>query len=354
MSTEILQRFLETIKDKWVFIATHWDADGVSSGAMLYHLVKRFANITGTLSKGIVFKVDSSDIFSDYDYIIVSDIIPGNLDPNKVIYIDHHPHEKDYALKIHDDKKQSCSLLIWEKLIYPAILEKVIPIDEIKYFVFLTLLGYFGDGGKEDDLPVELYIIAKEVLPDLMKWNNFGNRYALEIERYVPLLNVGKRAFWDGNLPLQMLITTTSVEEIIYNIHPLAQELNKVRSEMRYKYNKEVELMEFKNLHVGIIECESNIQGVLCARLMQSKPILIINLYQDYAIGSMRVPDNIDFDAGAFLKQLSERLEILEGGGHEKAAGITFWKKDLEKFLEALKELDEQIILQLKRNDEEK
>ncbi|MEM2032509.1 MAG: hypothetical protein QW210_04225, partial [Candidatus Woesearchaeota archaeon] len=83
----MLKQFIETVKNKNVFIATHWDADGVSSGAIIYHFIKRYSNITGLLSKGVVFRINDEDLNDNYDLVIVSDIMPGDLDKNKVIYI---------------------------------------------------------------------------------------------------------------------------------------------------------------------------------------------------------------------------------------------------------------------------
>ncbi|MEM1988920.1 MAG: DHH family phosphoesterase [Candidatus Woesearchaeota archaeon] len=339
----MLKQFIETVKNKNVFIATHWDADGVSSGAIIYHFIKRYSNITGLLSKGVVFRINDEDLNDNYDLVIVSDIMPGDLDKNKVIYIDHHPNEENYLIKIHDEKEQSTTLVLWKNLIYPAILNNEIKIEEIPYFVFLTLLGYFGDNGDEDNLPIDLYVIAKEALPNLMQWKEYYGRSILEIEKYISLLNIGKRKHWDGMLPLQMLVTSTRVEDIIFELNPLVKELNNMKSELRESYKLDVELIELKNLSIGIIESDYNIQGVLCARLMKDKPILIINKYMDYAIGSLRVPENVDFDAGEFLRKISKELDILEGGGHEKAAGITFWQKDLDLFLKKVKELDDSI-----------
>jgi hypothetical protein len=334
-------KFLDTIKGKKVFLATHWDCDGVTSGAILYHLIKDKCDITGTNSKGMVFRIDEKDIKSEYDVILVSDIHPGNLDKSKVIYFDHHPNENDYLLKIHNDTTQSCSLLIWQKIIFPLIKEKQITNkSEIKYYIFLTLLGFFGDGGKEDDIPIELYILAKEMIPDLMTTECSWGREYIKISKYVSLLNIGKRNFWNGNMPLELLKSTTDIEEIIYNTTPIGQKLSEIRKELGKLYSKNIDILKLNNIDMALIESDKNIQGVLCARHMSQKPILVLNRYNNYIIGSMRVPDHIDFNAGEFLNTLSSELNVLEGGGHEKAAGITIDKNDLSDFINALKKKD--------------
>ena len=80
---------LSLVKGKNVFLATHWDADGVTSGALIYHMIKKHAKIVGTVSKGDVFVITKDDVPEDVDIIICTDIHAGrDLDPKKVIYIE--------------------------------------------------------------------------------------------------------------------------------------------------------------------------------------------------------------------------------------------------------------------------
>ncbi|MEM2115727.1 MAG: DHHA1 domain-containing protein [Candidatus Woesearchaeota archaeon] len=338
-----IENLIDIIKDKKLYISTHWDADGVSSGALIYHFFKKFSNITGFSSKGLVFRINKEDILSDYDYVVVSDIIPGDLEREKVIYFDHHPNDTNYFVKYHDEKEQSTTIVIWKNLVYPGIIKRYISVKEIPYLVFLTLLGYFGDGGKVEKIPMDLYVIAKEAIPELMIWKDYGNRSMLEIEKYVSLLNIGKRTYWNGSLPLQMLITSTKVEDIIFQLNPLAKVLNNLKEEIKDYYDVEIEMIELNKIKIGIIEAPYNVQGVLCARLLKDKPVLIINKYLEYAIGSLRVPENIEFDAGKFLKEISQDLNVLEGGGHEKAGGLTLLKKDLDLLIERIKRWDSEL-----------
>ena len=47
----------------------------------------------------------------------------------------------------------------------------------------------------------------------------------------------------------------------------------------------------------------------------------------------MRVPDDLAFDAGAFLSSFKDTVPEIIGGGHEKAGGITFHLDHLDTFL---------------------
>jgi single-stranded DNA-specific DHH superfamily exonuclease len=333
-------------KGKNVFIGTHWDCDGVCSGALLYHLLKPHAKSIKTLSKGTVFEVNASDIKGEYDIIVISDIKPGNdLDFSKVAYIDHHPlfdgmKEEDFLFTVFDDNAQSCSLLIWQELI---------PQTDNPYFLFLTLLGYFGDGGKGDSLPAELTVRANDALKiqtrfgihNLMerKMSAYGSGEYYEIERYVSALNTGKRMHWSGDVPLELLKSIDNFRPYIYKMHPLAEQLNGYREELRGLYSMKIKFKHAKHLQYSVIECDKNIQGVLCAKHMKDKPVMVINRHNGSAIASMRVPDHVEFDAGAFLNGFRDKIQSLVGGGHEKAGGVTMHIKELDKFIDLLDEM---------------
>ncbi len=338
---EKLSKLISLVKGKEVFIAAHWDADGVSSGALIYHLIKAHAKKITTLSKGEVFRVEKKDIRGKPDVIICTDICPSEeLDHKKVIYIDHHPHfsKKKYLFKLHNQEAQSCSLMIWEELI---------PETTNKYYLFLTLVGYFGDGGDREHIPLELQVRANDLLVTETRYGthrmmdkkpSYDGGYYLEIEKYVSMLNIGKRMFWSGDIPLEMLKSIPSYEPFIYNTHPLAQELKTHKYTLRKKYNMPVKIKKARLVDYGIIESEQNIQGVLCARLIKNKPILILNKRNGRVIASMRVPDEIDFNAGEYLREFNNKIPSLIGGGHAKAAGVTFDGKDLNMFLRIMEQ----------------
>jgi single-stranded DNA-specific DHH superfamily exonuclease len=332
------EQLIELVKDRIVHLCTHWDADGVTSGALIYHLIKPYAAAVHTLSKGKPFLIELEDIIDTAEVVICTDIQPSLEILNRpnapqIIYIDHHPIEstEKFTLSIHDPDIQSCSLLVYDKFFKGT---------KDPYFLFLTLLGYFGDGGKNDDIPPDLHITANEVIPELMqkKKSYYSDDYYLEIQRYTSLLNVGKRMHWDGAVPLELLKMAGSYEEIVHNINPLAQELQTYKANLREAYDQKIDLRHIGNVDVALITDPRNIQGVLAARYMNGKPIMILNQIDGEIIGSMRVPDDMDFDAGAFLDSFSGELSSYLGGGHEKAGGFTLDSDDLPVFIDMLKE----------------
>ena len=330
--TEKLDRLQKLVEGKKVDLVCHWDTDGVTSGAILYHLIKDKASSISTLSKGDVFSVLKEDVNNDAEVIICADIAPSDeLEEQKVIYIDHHPIEnkENFLMSVHDENIQSCSLIIWQD---------IIPETNNPYFIFLTLLGYFGDGGSREEIPPELQIKANEVIPEMMnKYNSFfGSGYFYNIERYVSALNTGKRMLWKGDVPLSLLTDIENYEDFTKGRHHTAQLLETFKSELKCLYNMKIDIKKAKNFDYSIIECNANIQGVLCARYIKDKPIIVMNQINGNVIGSMRVPEEMEFDAGEFLNNFNKKFSTYIGGGHEKAGGFTISQNEFSDFLNDL------------------
>lgn len=326
-----LSKLQELVTNKKVHIATHWDCDGVASGALLYHLLKNHAESITTIAKGDVFEILNKDVPNDAQIIICSDIQPSlELDPNKVIYIDHHPfhHEIPLLHTIHDEHIQSCSLLIWQELLQD---------NNDPYLHFLALLGYFGDSGSIENIPVELHTRAMNYFPELLrmresKWGGTFNEIMLQVSTF----NTGKRMHWSGDVPLSLLKAVTRVEDIIHKRHPLSDELERYRLELRKHYNKEYDFVQTQHLQYSILNCDKNIQGVIASRYLNKKPTIVLNKRNGQVIASMRVPDDLEFDAGQFLSQTKAVIPNVVGGGHEKAGGITFDETHLDTFISYL------------------
>lgn len=330
----MLKRLLELVKGKDVFLGTHWDADGITSGAMVYHLIKDHAKSIRTISKGHVFRIEKKDVSEDADIVICTDIPPAPDMDRPVIYIDHHPMDEDdgktdFLLKAHDPEAQSCSLVVWENFIKGT---------DDPYFVLLTLLGFFGDGGDNNSIPAELELKAAELFPELMVRRDsfYSDKPYLEIERFVSRLNTGKRMHWSGEVPLALFTSIDSIEPFIQGIHPLARELDEYRRKLRNFYSMSVKIESFDHVDVIRIDCDKNIQGVLCARHMKNRPIIAFNRYNGSVMGSMRVPEELDFDAGAYLESFNGKIPGYVGGGHEKAGGLSLPAEHFEAFMELL------------------
>jgi hypothetical protein len=326
---------LKLVSGKKIILATHWDADGVSSGAMVYHLIKNQAKQIKFISKGEIFLITPKDIehLGDYDYVICIDIKPSlRLEHEKVIYFDHHPNKsisENFKMTIHDHSYQSTSILLYEKLL-----------DYKKHplYIFLALLGYFGDGGDLKNIPSEEKIIAHELIPEYLRiLRAYGREYTV-LQSLVSSLNVGKRMDWSGEVCLELLMSIEHPE--MFCIVPQYEKILRYKNILKGLYNKPVGIQTSGTIDYVLIDCEQNIQGVLCARYMKQNPILVINKRKGWYVGSMRIPDNHFLDAGIILSHISENIPTFDGGGHEKAGGFRFKEEDIMNVLSYLTSID--------------
>ena len=328
-------KLIDLVRGKAVHIATHWDADGVSSGALMYHLIKPYAKSITKRSKGRTFLIEQSDVDPNAEVIICTDIQPSDalkelpLKP-QIAYIDHHPSPTlDYAFVLHNPGAVSTSILIYDNFFHDT---------EDPYVIFMALVGYFGDRGKI--IPYELEEKAKRLLGDMlqMRPSNFGKPF-YEIERFVSLMNSGKRMNWSGDEPLDLLTSISRIESLFTN--ELFARLCSYKQELRVAYNTEVEVKNIGKVDFVFISSPKNIQGVVAARHMKDRPILVINHYDNELIGSMRVPDGLNFNAGEFLEKFNGYVPGFLGGGHEKAAGFNLPPDSFNAFFELLKQHSE-------------
>lgn len=325
-------KLIELVRGKEVHIATHWDADGVTSGALIFHLVSPYAKSITKISKGKTFLVEPEDSNPNAGVIICTDIHPsaklrGLPSSPKIVYIDHHPIESsDFDLVLHDTKAVSTSMMIYDSFFSDT---------EDPYIIFLALLGYFGDRGQ--GIPYHIEEKAERLLGDFMEMRSskIGKPF-YEIERFVSLMNSGKRMNWCGNEPLELLTSVNRIEALF--THELFARLHSYKDELREEYNIPVEVKRLGKVDFVFISNPKNIQGVVAARHMNGKPIIVVNGYGNEMIGSMRVPDNVEFDAGSFLEQFNGKVPGFLGGGHEKAAGFNMSSSEIQRFIDLLKE----------------
>lgn len=337
MGKEEINNLINLVRDKKVDLISHWDCDGVTSGSIIYKIIKPYAKSINKKTKGEIFIVEKKDTNEESDVIICVDIPASKelLEKKDVILIDHHPNEFIDLAKysVYDKDKQSCSLLIFEKL-----LNNKLKVDN--NIVFLSLLGYFGDGGSNKDIPVELQIIANELIPDMMKKNQsyYSNDYYIEIEKFVSLMNIGKRVSWSGDLPLELLCDMNDYHDLTNYKHPISRELLNEKKELNKLYNTEHKITDLGHLHLIEIECEKNIQGVICARHMKDKPIIVINSNSRNVMASIRAPNDSKHDVGKYLNRISNKIPGIIAGGHEKAGGASINRNNYDIFKKALNE----------------
>ena len=173
--------------------------------------------------------------------------------------------------------------------------------------------------------------------------DRFGPGAADEDVRKILVRAVAESTDWEvRSTTLKALAALASPEDhdlFVKRIHPIAEELEHYRKELGRLYRMDIERVELKDIDYAVIKSNRNVQGVLCARHMQGRPILILNRFNGNVIGSMRVPDDREFDAGRFLNQFNGMIPTFLGGGHEKAGGFTFEQKHFKTFIDRLEKV---------------
>lgn len=322
------QKINKFVKNKVVTIAAHFDCDGSCSAALVYHTIKNWAKKIHLITKGVPFEITPEYIPKDTEAIICVDIKPSKkLNPSKIFYIDHHPNPDYWHCKhsIHDENTKSCSELIFKELINNT---------DNPYLVFLSLLGYFGDGGKTEDIDPELLVKAKQFIPKMLEKHNGSY---LEIQKYVSKLNIGMRMLWNADFILKMLCETSSLQDFLSQRHPAHKRIARLKEELKSFKELGLDIKHGKKIDYAIISCPANVQGMLVAQNLKGKPLIVINTHNDMAIGSLRTPSHIDFDAGQYLQSLTTEIPGLVAGGHKKAAGLSLPEQNLSEFITLIK-----------------
>lgn len=156
----------------------------------------------------------------------------------------------------------------------------------------------------------------------------------------IPALNAAGR-MGQSNLSLQLLISKDPKEREILatQICDLNEERKNLVSSAIYKIQEEAENNLQKNdnkLCICVNECiNKGVTGIVAARLMQdyNVPALAITFNDDICIGSMRSCRGLI--ATTFLDNLGDIF--INHGGHDFAAGFSFYKQNLDLFLTKIK-----------------
>lgn len=156
----------------------------------------------------------------------------------------------------------------------------------------------------------------------------------------IPALNAAGR-MGQSNLSLQLLISKDPKEREILatQICDLNEERKNLVSSAIYSIQDEADknLKENNNkLCVCVNECiNKGVTGIVAARLMQDNnvPAIAITYNDDICIGSMRSCRGLI--ATTFLDNLGDIF--INHGGHDFAAGFSFYKQNLDLFLTKIK-----------------
>ena len=183
---------------------------------------------------------------------------------------------------------------------------------------------------------LNFYDITKNyVLRNFFKILNIKNYLTLYELGYkiAPLINAAGRL--ENANQIIKLFTSKSENQILSickNIHNLNQKRklieNQILDELDYeKFQNQNDVLFFykPNLHLGVI-------GIIASRIKEysNKPCVVLTSSNNVLKGSIRSTSN--FNIGEYIQKAIKLNFLLNGGGHNLAAGITLKKTQLEGF----------------------
>ena len=149
-----------------------------------------------------------------------------------------------------------------------------------------------------------------------------------------PIINSAGRLD-DANKVVRLLTSSNNlnVKKIIYDLFILNEQRKKIESNTINELN----LSEIKNdLSNILIQYKNNfnegIIGIIAARLKDffDKPSIVMTKTKDFYKASAR--SNSNFNIGKFIKQAIDKGILLNGGGHNLAAGFSIKKDKINLF----------------------
>ena len=342
-ATALLIRFLESIKHPYFYYIPDRKKDGYGAS------VKIFEKLILKKPKFVIMVDCGSTSFDAIDYLNKNNI--------KSLVIDHHEITKPFpkANIIINPKKNNgyiqYNYLCATSLTYFFLdmLKKKIQCEiDIKNFLIFVLLATVCDVMPIRNLNRLIAIIAlkefdlskNRAFSELYKLNKKKNRININDLGYLigPILNSGGRL---GNSNDATELLSSENKNIITKKSKTLIDLNDKRKKIEAiiiknidfnkieKENKNIILYYDPNLNEGLI-------GIIAARLKDyfNKPAFVITKSNNILKGSAR--SIYDYDIGRVIKNLLNEKLILNGGGHNMAAGFTLKNENLlilEKYI---------------------
>lgn len=277
-------------------LATHHDADGLSSAVLFKHAF-------GGKVKDVHFPKTFGDVGSECDICLDMTPLNANWEGKVVDHHDQHPEEHKYELYF---GHKPTSLLVLEKL------EDKIP----KEYYWKAAIGAVGDMQPEK-IPNVIWKMNPGLLDTIRytdRWNN--NIKEFKIQKY-KMLSSGVNALCkigEEEKAFTILFNADEPDDILEN-HYLKNAKDVKKKEVNKVFNDN-EILDLGQFMYMEYESDLKISGEIAARLedMSEKTSVAYNRKKDK--GSMR---------GVLTDLVLEEMdgvENIESGGHQIAAGF--------------------------------
>ena len=222
---------------------------------------------------------------------------------------------KKNGLNINFDKYQSYVLL--------AIIADVMPLRKINRKLAIKTLENFDF--KKDHLLKEIFELKKINRP--IEIDDFGFLLA-------PLINSAGRL---GNANDVISLLTSSNKKLSRKLLNNLFILNEKRKKLEDNFLKEINFKKLKENSKNILIITKNIInegiiGIIASRLKDyfNKPCIVMTKSGSLYKASAR--STVEFNLGRFIKQAIDKKIVINGGGHNLAAGFSIKQDQIQKF----------------------
>ena len=324
--------FLNSINKKdRIAVISHTDLDGVASALLITELLKdkklkiyslHFIDYKNRMLKEIhekltlekISKIFILDINASSDY----EEFENFRKEFDLFLIDHHPFDVQEKTNIIKTKTEDCTTFVLYE-----IGKNIINLDKWKPLVCSTMISEFSF-----NFPENLEFI-KSIYPEINKENILTSVPAALSQKITSAL-----IFFRGKEKKVLNLLLKNKLKKFEKYHKIIEEEIKHTLE---KFKKEAEYYPEKNLYFYYYTPKFNINSIIATILSIEKKektfILVSNVESKkefVTVSSRNQSGNVDLNE--LMKKGINGFEDASAGGHIKASGAVFMKRDLEKF----------------------
>ena len=324
--------FVDSIKkDDKIGILTHTDTDGIASAIFLEEILsKKGIKIEMIeflrLKIGLFDEVSKKAKQKGITHLFLTDLSEGvdfeafeKLRKDfKVFLIDHHPMKKEGWDKTNVIKTESADCSAW--VIY-ELGKNLIDAKKWEWLVTATMVAEWSFNSEEN----LKFLIHK--CEDINSKEDVFNSRAFFIAKIIAAANT----CLENNLKkCYELVKEKNLEELEKYYEIVEEKLKKAT----IKYKEEAEYYPEKNMYFGYLRDSDLVStSILISRISRENPENIFLILSDLDDLSMKVSARCqNGGVNELLIKGIEGLKNATAGGHSKASGGSFLKKDLEKF----------------------
>ena len=338
VATGLLIRLFNQIKHPYDYFIPDRVEDGYGISEKLFKKIKK------KLTELIIIVDSGSKSYDTINYL-------NNLNI-KTIIIDHHELVKPYPKSTsfinpkknkNDDNSNLCaSALVY--FLVDIIKKELSLINDCKSDLFLTALATVCDvmplRGLNRNIVQKAFNEYKHINLDFINYfyskKRKSNKFNYDDLGYLigPILNSGGRLN-KSNLATKLIISTNKEE--IKKISNQLIDLNDKRKQIEKKTIKKINLKDLilikdKIIIIKDFTIPEGIIGIIASRFLEkfNKTTIVLTQSGNLIKGSTR--STSDINIGSIINNAVTKKILVNGGGHDMAAGFSLYKKDFNKF----------------------